>query len=195
MPVSLIPSFLLYALVCEISPGPVNLYALSAGVRCQRRQLGGYILGTLSGFFVVMAVSVALTLTLGELLQRYVGVLSYVGAAYILYLAYGILRSQEEGTAAAGAPTFRTGFLLQTSNIKTFLFCVTTLSAYVLPYTRSPAALLLCGAALPLSGLLCTLVWLLAGSALQGFLSRCRRLFNSAMAAVLAVCAVQLMWQ
>ena len=195
MPVSLIPSFLLYALVCEISPGPVNLYALSAGVRCQRRQLGGYILGTLSGFFAVMAVSVALTLTLGVLLQRYVGVLSYVGAAYILYLAYGVLRSREEGAEEAGLPTFRTGFLLQASNIKTFLFCVTTLSAYVLPYTRSPFALLLWGAALPLSGLLCTLVWLLAGAALQGFLSRCRRLFNTVMAVVLVVCAVQLVWQ
>ena len=193
MPISLFPAFLLYAAVCEISPGPVSLYALSSGLRYRCSQLYGYIFGMLAGFSTVMAISVVLTLTLGELLQNYVGVLSYIGAAYILYLAWNVLR--DEGsleTEDAGKPTFRTGYLLQVSNIKTFLFCVTTLSAYVLPYTRAPLTLLIYGTVLPISGVLCTLVWLLAGSALRRFLTKYRKIVNAVMALLLVICAIQL---
>ena len=193
MPISLFPGFLLYAAVCEISPGPVNLYALSCGLRYCCRELYGYIFGMLGGFSTVMAISVVLTLTLGELLQNYVGALSYVGAAYILYLAWNVLRDEGSlDTEDTGKPTFRTGYLLQVSNIKTFLFCVTTLSSYLLPFTRSPLSLLIYGTVLPVSGVLCTLVWLLAGSALRCFLSRYRKVVNAVMALLLVICAIQL---
>ena len=193
MPISLFPSFLLYAAVCEISPGPVNLYALSCGLRYRYCQLYGYIFGMLAGFSTVMAISVALTLTLGELLQDYVGVLSYLGAVYILWLAWNVLR--DDGNLESNdtaCPTFRTGYLLQVSNIKTFLFCITTLSSYVLPYTKAPLALLLYGTVLPLSGVICTLVWLLTGPALRQFLAKYRKIVNITMAALLMICAIQL---
>jgi len=193
VPISLFPSFLLYAAVCEISPGPVNLYALSCGLRYRFGQLCGYIFGMLAGFSTVMALSVMLTLTLGELLQNYVGILSYVGAAYILYLAWNVL--QDNGSMEAegiARPTFRTGYLLQVSNIKTFLFCVTTLSAYVLPYTREPLVLLVYGAVLPVTGVMSTMIWLLSGSILRRFLVKYRRAVNTVMAGLLVICAVQL---
>jgi len=193
VPISLFPVFLLYAAVCEISPGPVNLYALSCGLRYRYQQLYGYIFGMLAGFSTVMAISVVLTLTLGELLQNYVGVLSYIGAAYILYLAWNVLRdSGELETGERARPTFRTGYLLQISNIKTFLFCVTTLSSYVLPYTRAPLTLLIYGTVLPVTGVMSTMVWLFSGSALRRFLLKYRKIVNVVMALLLVVCAVQL---
>ena len=193
MPAALFPSFLLYALLCEITPGPVNLYALSCGLRQGRRSLGPLTLGLLAGFAAVLAVSAVLTLTIGELLRDYVWMLSWVGAAYILWLAWQTLRAGgETGEGAGGAPTFARGVLLQVSNVKTYLFCVTTLSAYVLPYTRDPRALLGWGLALPASGVACTLAWALAGSALGRFYARYRRQTDLVMAALLVLCALQL---
>jgi len=193
VPIELFPAFLLYALVCEITPGPVNLYALSAGLRYERRRLWGFLAGALTGFSIVMAVSVLLTLTIGEALGRYVGWLRYLGAAYILFLAFQMARGGGElSDREVDAPTFRTGCLLQVSNVKTILFCVTTLSVYVLPYTRAPLTLLLYGMALPVSGAACTAVWLLAGSVLRRFFQRWNRAVSLVLALLLALCAAQL---
>ena len=193
---SLLPAFLLYALLCEITPGPVNLYALSCGIGGGGRLLRRLLLGLLAGFGLVMGVSVVFALVLGQMLGRYAEILSYGGAAYILWLAWGMVRARDWGMGEeSGEAAFSRGVLLQVTNGKTALFCITTLSTYVLPYTRSPLALLGYGLALPVTGVMCTALWALAGSRLRGIFLRAGRAGRWGMAALLAACAVQLIVQ
>lgn len=75
MPVSMIPSFLLYCYVAGITPGPANLCSLSAALRYGKETALRQWRGLFTGFFVVSMMSVAVTGLLGTVMNRYVGVL------------------------------------------------------------------------------------------------------------------------
>lgn len=195
MPAAMIPSFLVYCYVGAITPGPANLCSLSAALRYGRGPALRQWRGLFAGFFLVSMASVAATYLLGAVLNRFTGLLSWVGAAYILRMAWHTLRASADPAAReAAVPGFRTGLLVQLTNVKVMVFCMVALTSYVLPYTRSLRGLLAVGLFLPLTGPVANLVWLFAGAALQKALARYGRAVDAAMAAALALCAVSLVW-
>jgi cysteine/O-acetylserine efflux protein len=195
MPVSLIPSFLLYCFVGAITPGPANLCSLSAALRYGPREALRQWRGMFTGFTIVSLLSVLVTWFIGAAMSQYVGLLSWIGAAYILWMAWHMLRSAGVDAADDPArPTFRTGLLVQLTNVKVMVFCLAALSGYVLPYNRSFPALLAVGLFMPFTGPMANLVWLFAGASLQNLFARHRKLVDRVMALSLAVCAVSLVW-
>ena len=178
MPVTMLPSFLLYCFTGGITPGPANLCSLSAALRYGPGAALRQWRGLFTGFLLISLVSVAITWRLGAALGQYVGMLSWLGAVYMLWLAWHIARSPKSGAAKdPAAPTFRTA-----------------LSAYVLPYTRSFWALLGVGLFLPFTGPVCNLVWLFAGASLQSLFTSHRGAVDTTMAAALVLCAFSLVW-
>ena len=100
------------------------------------------------------------------------------------------------GGAADGdpaVPSFRTGLLVQLTNVKIMVFCLTALASYVLPYTDSFWSLLAVGLFLPFTGPIANLVWLFAGASLQKLFANYRRAVDVVMAVSLALCAVSLL--
>lgn len=195
MPMTLIPSFLLYCYVCAITPGPANLCSLSSAMRYGRGPALRQWRGLFTGFFIVSMVSVLVTHLLGTVLNEYVGLLSWIGAAYILWLAFHMLRSSAgPADKDPSTPCFRTGLLVNLTNVKIMVFCLTALASYVLPYTKSFWVLLAVGLFLPFTGPIANLVWLFAGAALQRLFANHRRAVDIVMAAALALCAVSLVW-
>ena len=195
MPVSLIPSFLLYCYVGAITPGPANLCSLSAALRYGKGPALKQWRGLFVGFFLVSMASVLATWLLGAAMSRYVGMLSWVGAAYILWMAWHMLRSSgAQADQDPAAPCFRNGLLVQLTNVKIMVFCLAALGSYVLPYTRSFWALLAVGLFLPFTGPMANLVWLFAGASLQKLFVNHRRTVDIVMAVALALCAVSLVW-
>lgn len=193
MPVSMLPSFLLYCYVGAITPGPANLCSLSTALRYGKSVALRQWRGLFTGFAVVSLASVLVTYFLGTVLNQYVGVLSWVGAAYLLWMAFHTLRSSAgpEGQAPE-APGFLTGLLVQLTNVKVMVFCLMALASFVLPYTRSFWTLLAVGLFLPFTGPIANLVWLFAGAALQKLFANHRRAVDIGCAAALALCAVSL---
>ena len=175
MPLSILPSFLIYCYIGAITPGPANLCSLSAALRYGRGPALRQWRGMVVGFTCISLASVAATYLLGTLLNEYVGVLSWFGAAYLLWMAWHTLLSSEGGLQKdASAPTFLTGLLVQLTNVKVMVFCLVALSSFVLPYTN--------------------LVWLFAGAAMQKLFANHRKATNRVMAAALALCAASLVW-
>ncbi len=195
MPVSLIPSFLIYCFVGAITPGPANLCSLGAALRYGRGPALRQWRGLFCGFFLDSMGAVAVTWLLGAALDRYVGALSWIGAAYLLWMAWHMLRpGGADPDRDPAAPTFLTGLLVNLTNVKVIIFCIAALSGYVLPYNSSIWALLAVGLFLPFTGPVCNLVWLFAGASLQKLFARHRRTVDAAMALSLALCAVSLVW-
>lgn len=195
MPPAILPSFLAYCYINAITPGPANLCSLSASLRYGRKAALGQWRGLFTGFFLVSMASVLVTYFLGALLNDYVPLFSWVGAAYILWMAFHMLRSSGNiELQEVDAPSFRRGLLVQLTNVKVMVFCLTALTSYVLPYTRSFLALLAVGLFLPFTGPMANLVWLFAGAALQKLLSRHRKAVDVVMALSLSLCAVSLVW-
>ena len=195
MPVSLIPSFLLYCFVGGITPGPANLCSLSAALRYGRGPALRQWRGLFCGFFMDSMGAVALTWLLGTALNQYVGMLSWVGAAYLLWMAWHMLCPGAGGPDRdPAAPSFLTGLLVNLTNVKVIIFCITALAGYVLPYNPSLWALLPVGLFLPFTGPLCNLVWLFAGASLQTLFANHRRTVDIVMALSLALCAASMVW-
>ena len=195
MPASMLPSFLLYCYIGAITPGPANLTSLAAALRYGRKPALRQWRGIFFGFFLVSMASVLVTWLLGTMLNEYVGYLAWIGAAYILWMAWHMLRSSGvEAEDNPDQPTFRRGLLVQLTNVKIMVFCLTALASYVLPYTDSFWWLLGVGLFLPFTGPMANLVWLFAGASLQKLFSRHRRAVDIVLALSLVACAVSLVW-
>lgn len=193
MPASLIPSFLLYTYMTGITPGPANLCSLSAALRYGRKAALKQWRGLFAGFSLISITSAVVSWLLGSALKEYVGYLSWIGAVYILWLAYHMLRSAGiESEDDPAYPCFRTGFVLQLTNVKVMVACLTTMTSFVLPYTRSFWALLAAGVFLPLTGPIANLVWLFAGVSMKKLFQNHRKAVDIVMAVSLALCAVSL---
>ena len=195
MPKSILPSFLLYCYINGITPGPANLCSLSAALHYGKTAALRQWCGIATGFFIDSMAAVVINQLLGGMLGDYVRYLSWAGAAYILWLAWHILRSAGAAQEGDGrAPGFLTGLFVNLTNVKVILFCITALSSFVLPYTSSFWWLLGVGLFLPLTGPVCNLVWLFAGTKLRTFLVRYQKAVDIAMAIALVLCAVNLIW-
>jgi threonine/homoserine/homoserine lactone efflux protein len=135
------------ALVAIATPGPTVLLALANGSRFGlRRSVPGMAGAVVSDFVLVGAVA----LGLGALLaasEFWFTVLKYVGAAYLAWLGWRLLRSQggfeqpaDGGDAAAtGRSIFMKSFLVAVTNPKGYLFCSALLPQFIDPHAPQAA--------------------------------------------------------
>ena len=194
MPYSLLPTLLLQILVVGYTPGPANIYSLAMSLRHGRKQSMVMWLGLLTGFLIAVTLMAVLTHFIGMAFGEYVGFLKYLGAAYIVYLAYRIWRSNRQGNEKQGDCTFVSGMLVQMTNAKMLLFDLTAFSTFVLPYSNSFVDLLEVGAWLVLAGPGGNLVWLLAGSYLRQFFTKYGRQVDVVSAMALVLCALYIVF-
>ncbi len=194
MPLRLVPSFLFFTFINGITPGPANLSSLSVSLNCGKQVALRQWRGIFTGFFIDAMIAALICYFLGKAAGDKIYFLSYVGAAYIVWLAIRILQSRPENEMGdAKNYGFKSGLIVQLTNVKAILFCITVLSSYVRIYTDSILDLFLAACVLPfIGGPLGNLAWLFAGVSLQGLFQRHWRAVNIVMALSLIVCAVNL---
>jgi threonine/homoserine/homoserine lactone efflux protein len=135
--------FCAVALVAIATPGPTVLLALANGSRFGLRRSVPGMAGAVASDFVLVG---AVALGLGALLaasEFWFTVLKYVGAAYLAWLGWRLLRSQggfEQPAAGDGADTSASGkaifmksFLVAVTNPKGYLFCSALLPQFIDP--------------------------------------------------------------
>lgn len=195
MPSQMLPSLLLYILALGYTPGPSNLCAFHSGIHFGRKRAMSVWWGFVIGFLFIDTTLVLVTHFLGDALGPYVKWLSYAGALYMVCLAAMIViksgRSREE---MAKSCSVRTGIIIEVTNAKVWMFCLTALGTFVLPYSSSFAELAKVGALLTLAGPVANLVWLVAGSGLNSLSERYGRLIDAILAAALVFCAAMLVF-
>ena len=193
MPVSIIPSFVLYCFVSAITPGPANLCSLASAMKYGRKQALRQWRGIFVGFALVALSASVIVWFLGMMLNQYLRVLTWIGAAYILWLAWHIWRSENTNGADAGDHcNFLTGLFVQLTNAKIIIFCMTALTTYSLPYAGSYWDVLMLSVFLPFTGPVANLLWLFAGASLQKAFEHYRRPISIAMALSLCFCAISI---
>ena len=184
-------SYLPYALVTAFTPGPNNIVALYAVSQNGWKKSQKVLWGIAIGFLSVMALCALFCYELAKYLPPVAGVLQYLGAAYIVYLAIHVACSKPSDSE--GKPmSFLKGFLLEFVNVKIILFAITIYTGYLLPYHSQLGILLVHAIFMTAIGVAGTLTWAMAGGVFQKFLVRYHRPFNIAMALVLLWCAVSL---
>lgn len=190
MPLSLLPSLLFAILAVGYSPGPANLYSLACCLKFGRRKALKMWRGLLTGFSIAVVVMAVLTHLLGEVMGSYVGYLKYLGAAYILWLAWKMWRYSGQNNTEAQKCTFTSGLIMQLTNAKMLLFDLTAFSVYVLPYSDQLSDLFVVAAMLLLAGPGANLAWLYAGAYLRRFFARYQKQVDIVMSFLLLLCAL-----
>ncbi len=190
MPQSLLPTLLLQILLIGYTPGPANIYSLTMSLKYPRRTALTMWTGLFTGFSIAACIMAVLTHLIGMAFGDYVVYLKYLGAAYLIYLAYKIYTSRHSESETNKDCSFTSGMIVQMTNAKMLLFELTAFSTFVLPYSNQLSDLLEVAAWLLIAGPGANLVWLLAGSYLRKFFANYGRQVDIFSAIALLLCAI-----
>ncbi|MDO4186560.1 MAG: LysE family transporter [Bacteroidales bacterium] len=193
MPLSQLPTLLLYILIVGYTPGPANIYSLTCAMKYGRKQALVMWRGLLTGFTIAVIGMAVLSHLLGEALGDYVAYLKYLGAAYILWLAYQIYRESGAKVKSTSLCTYWSGLVIQLTNAKMLLFDLTVFSLFVLPYSDRLIDMFPVAALLLLAGPGANLLWLLAGDYLRHIFGKYQKQIDIVMALLLVLCAVAIL--
>ena len=191
MPATVFLNLAAYACATTFSPGPNNILLLSSTSRFGFKKCLSLLFGIWTGLLSVMLICGFCCAWLGELVPQIVPYAKYIGAAYILYLAYRTLQ-RKVGSSESGETvplTYVNGFLLQFLNVKILSLGVAAYSSFILPHGfRIPWVL---GFAAIMAGCAATgnLIWATLGSMLFPLYKRYNTAINLVMALLLLWCA------
>ena len=129
-------AFCAFAAISSITPGPNNMMILASGLNHGLVRSLPHLAGIVLGFaFMVLAVGLGLhaVFTAMPALQT---VLKYVGAAYLLWLAWRLARAEPMGTEPGGKAssrpmTFLGAAAFQWVNPKAWVMAVTAVTTYL----------------------------------------------------------------
>ncbi|MEC5398431.1 LysE family translocator [Uliginosibacterium sp. H1] len=185
-------AFVLFVFATSATPGPNNVMLLASGVNFGVRATLPHLLGISSGVaMMLVAVALGLSQVFADAPHAH-GILRWVGAAYLLYLALRLALSTSAADHDAGKRSQPMGFwsavAFQWVNPKAWIMVLGACSSY-LPSDSSLAmvagfSLLFALINMPSAGM-----WAVFGQHLRQFLgeSRRRRRFNLGMAALLVL--------
>lgn len=186
-------SFLTYAVITAVTPGPNNIMSMSNGSRKGLRGALPFNLGILAGFSVVMVLCTAFCSLLSTWIPKIKTPMLMIGACYMLCLAWETFRGSDAIEEDCTRDGFLSGLLLQFVNPKIYIYCIMSMEAYILPfYSGQPLPLLGFALFLALIGFLFTLLWSAFGSIFKWLFSKHAELVNTMMALLLVYCAVSL---
>lgn len=125
-------SFLSFILITSITPGPNNISSASMGMLLGYRKTLNYLSGISTGFFLLMLVCSLLSTSLLHYAPSAQAYLKYVGAAYIIWLAWKTL-SASYSTSESGEQlaTFTRGLMLQVVNPKGLVYGLTIFTTFL----------------------------------------------------------------
>lgn len=192
---SLIISMAAFALATSITPGPVNVVALSSGARFGFSASQKHVAGASFGFTLLL---VLVGLGLHELLLRWPllsQVIQWAGVVFLLYMAYKLAADDGrlDASASASAPSMLYGAVMQWLNPKAWLACVAGMGLFAAQgevarvWQLAAVYLVVC--------YLSIACWAYAGTFLRRYLSNPRgvRVFNRLMALLLVICVAYLL--
>jgi cysteine/O-acetylserine efflux protein len=187
-------AFLSYVLVTTFTPGPNNIMSMSNASRYGFRKSIFFNVGIFVGFFIIIALCSIFSVTLYSLIPSIKPIMTYIGAVYILWLAWKTYKSNphNDSNSEKQTNTFLSGLFLQFVNPKVIIYGITTVSTFIVPYYSSVFVLTGFSVLLAFVGFVATCCWSLFGSVFQKFLIEKDKMVNIIMSLLLVYCAVSL---
>lgn len=181
-----------FAFIASFTPGPNNILVMSQSMNYGLRSTTGYQLGAGAACLVILLLGLLLGNVVEKVLPSVMTVMTYVGCAYMLYLAWVVARSKPHDVDSPHKQAhFWLGFGLQFVNPKYYLY-VLTLVAVLMPVAHSLTHMILYAIIFSLIAVVGMITWALCGAMMQGFLHVHYKAANLTMAAALVYCSVAL---
>jgi cysteine/O-acetylserine efflux protein len=130
-----------------------------------------YQVGLAFGVFLLMALSGWISTTLLNIFPALEPILRFLGASYILYLAFGILKASYTFTEKDVKPLgFTHGLILQILNPKLVVYAFTLFTAFLASITKNFTLVVLVAALLAAVSFFAPSAWALFGPAIKTYL-------------------------
>lgn len=185
-----------FAVAASVTPGPnvlmVAAGAAGHGIRAVVPQMLGITFG-FGAMLVLVGLGLAAPMAASPLLHT---VLRWVGAVWLLWLAWRIATAPPPGSAAARPPLgFGGAALFQWVNPKAWMVGAAAMAAFTLPGKPLLPQVLAVAGTFTLISMPCLLTWALLGAGAGQFLRAPRRMraFNIAMAILLVASLLPLL--
>ncbi len=193
MPGYVIGNFFVYSLINAFTPGPGNILALNTVTNYGWKKGRPLFLGIFAGYYVVQLICAVFVYGISTLLPGVLGVMKYVGAAYILWLAVHIAFSRPDRDSGEKSASFWKGFILQFVNVKIYLFGITALTSYVTNYSTALWGLVFFELVIATIGTIATLTWIGTGMVIQKTYLRYYKPINIILALTLLECVYSIL--
>ncbi|MDY8026251.1 LysE family transporter [Paenibacillus polymyxa] len=188
-----IVAFLSYVIITSITPGPSNILMMTEARRFGFVGAWRFSSGILAGFAALGIMSGAFTTGLYHVLPVVEPYFKMAGAAYLLYLAWQIGWHKSSGKDYREAQSsFLSGFMLQLINVKSILFFLTVMSAFILPFTHSYGTIVFYLSLSIVIGCLALLLWSGFGSMFKTFFAIHDKSFRLVMCLLLIYSAIRI---
>ncbi|MDF1996648.1 LysE family translocator [Peribacillus frigoritolerans] len=179
-------AFLSYVMITSITPGPSNILLMNEARRFGFFGSWKFTGGILAGFAVLGIMSGVFTTSLYNWIPIVEPYFKIAGAAYLLYLAWQIsmAKGSKKDTRDMQS-SFLSGFILQILNVKSILFYLTVLSAFILPFNESLKFVAIYLVITILLGWMALLLWSVFGSLFKIFFAKHDKSFRLIMCLLL----------
>ena len=186
-------NFFIYSVINAFTPGPGNILALNTVTNYGYKKGRPLYWGIFAGYYVVQVIRAVFVFGVSTFLPDLLGIMKYIGAAYILWLAVHIALSKPTTDTVEKSASFLKGFLLQFVNVKIYLFGITALTGYVTEYSASLWVLLLFEIIIATIGTIATLTWIGMGVLIQRAYQKYYRVINIILALTLSECVYSML--
>lgn len=185
-----------FVLITTFTPGPNNLSCASMSINFGIKKTMNYIYGIVTGFFLLLLLCGFFSNLLFTTLPSVEPIMRWVGATYILYLAYSTFRASFSFKEKSDEYLwgFYKGVLLQFINPKGVIYSLTLYSVFLNPIIGNPFYIIFFSLGFALVGLLALLSWVLFGTIINQYLHhlKLRIILNSILSLLLAYTAVKI---
>lgn len=193
MPGYVLGNFFIYSVINAFTPGPGNILALNTVTNYGYKKGRPLYWGIFAGYYVVQVICAVFVFGVSAFLPDLLGIMKYIGAAYILRLAVHIALSKPTTGTVEKSASFLKGFLLQFVNVKIYLFGITALTGYVTEYSAALWVLLLFEIIIATIGTIATLTWVGMGVLIQRAYQKYYRVINIILALTLSECVYSML--
>ncbi len=193
MPGYVLGNFFIYSVINAFTPGPGNILALNTVTNYGYKKGRPLYWGIFAGYYVVQVICAIFVFGVSTFLPDVLGIMKYIGAAYILWLAVHIALSKPITSTVEKSASFLKGFLLQFVNVKIYLYGITALTGYITEYSASLWVLLLFEIIIATIGTIATLTWIGMGVLIQRAYQKYYRVINIILALTLSECVYSML--
>ena len=193
MPSYVLGNFFIYSVINAFTPGPGNILALNTVTNYGYKKGRPLFWGIFAGYYVVQMICAIFVFGVSTFLPDVLGIMKYIGAAYILWLAVHIAISRPDTDSVEKSASFLKGFLLQFVNVKIYLFGITALTGYITDFSASLWVLILFEFIIATIGTVATLTWVGMGVLIQKVYQQHYRVINVILALILLECVYSML--
>jgi cysteine/O-acetylserine efflux protein len=191
---------LAFVLATTFSPGPNNIMSATLGLMHGYRKTLPFLLGVVGGFSTLLLVCAVASSALLRAVPSIESIMRWVGAAYILWLAWSTWAKRRSFGAASTdqvPPSHGAigGFALQFVNVKALVFAIMMFTTFLGGVAHQPLAVLASVAFLALLTFSSTSLWALGGTAIRSWLKKPRdqAILAAALSLTLIYVAIELL--